>query len=67
MICTSVIPRLSSGLAENNRIMSMFVLFSRRGGWPFCKAGFFGNGDKPFNKAVKHDVFSQFFKGTTFN
>ena len=29
MICTSVMPCLSSGLAKNNKIMSMFVLFSR--------------------------------------
>ena len=27
MICTSVIPRLSSDLAKNDRVMSMFVLF----------------------------------------
>ena len=29
MTCTSVIPYLSSGLAKDNQIMSMFVLFSR--------------------------------------
>ena len=29
MICTGVIPCLSSGLAKNNKIMSMFVLFSQ--------------------------------------
>ena len=29
MICTSVVPCLSSGLAKNHKIMSMFVLFSR--------------------------------------
>ena len=27
MICTSVVPCLSSGLAKNDKIMSMFVLF----------------------------------------
>ena len=27
MICTSLIPCLSSGLAKNDKIMSMFVLF----------------------------------------
>ena len=32
MIFTSVVPCLFSGLAKNNKIMSMFVLFSR----PFC-------------------------------
>ena len=29
MTCTTVIPCLSSGLDKNNKIMSMFVLFSR--------------------------------------
>ena len=29
MICTTVIPYLSRGLGKNNKIMSMFVLFSR--------------------------------------
>ena len=29
MLCTSVIPCLSSGLAKNNKIMSIFLLFSR--------------------------------------
>ena len=29
MICTSVVPCLSTGLAKNDKIMSMFVLFSR--------------------------------------
>ena len=33
MICTSVIPCLSSGLAKSNKIMSVFVLFP----------GFFGH------------------------
>ena len=33
MICTSVIPCLSSDLAKNDRVMSMFVLFP----------GFFGH------------------------
>ena len=33
MICTSVIPCLSSGLAKNDKIMSVFVLFP----------GFFGH------------------------
>ena len=31
MICTSVTPCLSSGLAKNDKIISMFVLFSRFG------------------------------------
>ena len=29
MICTNVMPCLSSGLAKNDNIMSMFVLFSQ--------------------------------------
>ena len=29
MICSSVIPCLSTSLAKNDEIMSMFVLFSR--------------------------------------
>ena len=29
MICTSVIPCLSTGLAKNDKIMFMFVLFFR--------------------------------------
>ena len=28
MICTSVVPCLSTSLAKNDKIMSMFVLFS---------------------------------------
>ena len=42
MICTCVVPCLFSGLAKNNKIMSMFVLFSRIS-WPFVKFGFFPN------------------------
>ena len=41
MICTSVIPCLSSGLAKNNKIMSMFVLFSQLG--HFESLAFFEN------------------------
>ena len=63
MICTSVIPCLSSGLAKNNKIMSMFVLFF----WlflAFCKFGFFSKiGDRPYTKTVKKNVLSQFFMG----
>ena len=29
MICTSVVPCLSTDLANNDKIMSMFILFSR--------------------------------------
>ena len=44
MICTSVIPCLSTGLAKNDKIMSMFVLFSRIFGH-FESLTFFGNGE----------------------
>ena len=68
-----MIPCLSSDLAKNNKIMSMFVLFSRILGRSFCKFDFFrkwgggggGKGGKPYTKAVKQDIFSQFFKSTT--
>ena len=46
MICTSVVPCLSTGLAKNDKIMSMFVLFSRLFG-QFESLAFFrkwGNG-----------------------
>ena len=62
MICTSVIPCLSTGLAKNNKIMSMFVLFSWLLGHFENLACFRKLGDKPYTKAVKWDVFSQFSK-----
>ena len=40
MICSSVIPCLSNGLAKNDKIRSMFVLFSQLF-WPFLRFGFF--------------------------
>ena len=43
MICTSVVPCLSTGLAKNNKIMSMFVLFSQLFGH-FESLAFFENG-----------------------
>ena len=64
MICTSVIPCLPSGLAKNNKIMSMSVLFSRNFG--HLKVLFFSKmEDKPYTRVDKQDVFSQFFKRTT--
>ena len=52
MICTGVIPCLSSGLAKNNKIMSMFVLFSQLFGhlkvWFFLENG--GGGDKTLHQ-----------------
>ena len=64
MICTSVVPCLSSGFAKINKIISMFVLF-----FPifehFESSAVFlskNEGDKPHTKAVKQDVCSQFLK-----
>ena len=55
-VCTSVIPRSSTGLAKNNKIISMFVLFSLLF-WPIWKLGFFRKWrDKPYTKAVRQDV-----------
>ena len=59
MMYTSVMPCLSTGLAKNSKIMSMFVLFSRLF-WPLWKFGFFFQ--KWGTKAVEQDVFGQFFK-----
>ena len=60
MICTSVVPCLSSGLAKNSKIMSMFVQLS----WLFCRfygLAFFRKwGDKPYTKVVKQDVLIDF-------
>ena len=42
MICTGVVPCLSTGLAKNDKIMSMFVLFSRLSGH-FESLAFFEN------------------------
>ena len=43
MICTNVVPCLSTGLAKNDKIMSIFVLFSRLFGH-FESLAFFENG-----------------------
>ena len=60
MICTSVMLCLSTDLAKNDKIMSMFVPFS---GF-FChfeSLAFFPKwGDKPYTKAVKHDILVNF-------
>ena len=65
MICTSVVPCLSTGLAKNDKIMSMFVLFSRLFGHIQSLAFFRKWGDKPYTKAVKHDYFGQILRDTT--
>ena len=46
MICTGVIPCLSSSLAKNDKIMSMFVLFPGFFGH-FESLAFFENGETP--------------------
>ena len=60
MICTSVVPCLSTGLAKNDKIMSMFVLFSRLLDHFESLAFFSKRGDKPYTKAVKRDILVKF-------
>ena len=60
MICTSVVPCLSTGLAKNDKIMSMFVIFSRLFGHFESLAFFRKWGDKPYTKAVKQDILVKF-------
>ena len=66
MICASVVPCLSSGLAKNDKLCPcLFYVIGFFGHfeiWPFFRKW----GDKPCTKSVKQDVFSQFFKGTAF-
>ena len=62
MICTRVVPFLSSGLAKNNKLMSIFVLFSRLFGHFESLAFFSKMGNKPYTKPVKHDVLVNFSK-----
>ena len=52
MICTSVVPCLSSGLAKNNKIMSMFVPVSRIFGHFESLAFFFKNYTRQSNRTV---------------
>ena len=64
MIYTSVVPCLSSGLAKNNKIMSMFVQLSRL--FAFFKVWlFFENGEQTLHQSSQAGCFSQFLKGTT--
>ena len=65
MICTSVAPRLSSGLAKINKIMSMFVL-TFPAFLPFLRFGFFSKmGRQTLHQSSQAGCFSQFLKGTT--
>ena len=59
----SMIPCLPSGLAKNSKIMCIFVLFFGFSAilkvWLLLEIKWL---DKPYTKAVKQDVFSQFSK-----
>ena len=60
MICTSVMLCLSTDLAKNDKIISMFVPFFRLFGH-FESLAFFPKwGDKPYTKAVKDDILVNF-------
>ena len=62
MICTRVVPCLSSGLAKNNKIMSMFVQHSRL----FCRFFkvwlFFENGETNLTPKQSSRMFWSIFK-----
>ena len=62
MICTGVVPCLSSGLAKNGKIGSMFVLFSQLFSHFESLVIQFQHG---VHQAVKQDVFIQVLEGTT--
>ena len=62
MICTIVMPCLSSDLAKNNKMMSMFVLFSRL----FKSFSFFSKmGGQTLHQSSQAGCFSQFLRDTT--
>ena len=56
MICTSVVPCLSTGLAKNDKIMSMFVLFSRLFGH-IQSLAFFENGETNLTPKQSNMIF----------
>ena len=68
MICTSVVPCLSIGVARNNEIMFMFVLYSRLF-WSFESLPFFRNHcemqGQTLCQSIQTGCFGQFFEGTT--
>ena len=64
MICTSIITCLSSGLAKNNKIMSMFVLFSLLFGHFESLAFFSKMGGRTLQQSSRIGRFSQYFKDT---
>ena len=57
MIGTSVIPCLSSGLAKTNKIMPMFVLFSRLLGDFESLTFFFKNGGTNLTSKQSNRIF----------
>ena len=60
MICTSVVPCLSSGLAKNNKIMSMFVQLSRL--FSVSKVWlFFENGETNLHQSSQAGCFLSIF------
>ena len=69
MICTSVIPCLSTGLAKNDTIMSMFVLFfwlfifghyERLAFFPKWRGGGGGGGRQTLHQSSQHDILVNF-------
>ena len=64
MICPSVVPCLSSGLAKNSKIMSMFVQLS--GFFAVFKVWLFSKmGRQTLHQSSQAGCFSQFLKGRT--
>ena len=62
MICTNVIPCLSSGLAKNDKIMSMFVLFPGFFGHFESLAFFFENGGTNLTPKQSNLIFYSIFE-----
>ena len=62
MICTSVVPCLSSGLAKNDKIMSMFVLFPGLFGH-FESLAFCENRGTNFTPKQSNMIFQAIFEG----
>ena len=61
MICTSVVPCLSTGLAKNDKIISMFVLFSRLFGH-FESLAFLENGGTNLTPKQSNMIFRSNFE-----
>ena len=61
VICTSVVPCLSDGLAKNSKVMFMLVLFLLL----FCHFESFENEGTNLTPKQSNSMFSEFLKGTT--